>query len=55
MNILNFEWMMGYQKTFGIIAVDRRTMNRTPKESAYVIGEIAKTNGKSMWKEERVR
>jgi len=41
----NFEWMMGYSKTFGIIEVDRTTMKRIPKESAFVLGEISSSNG----------
>lgn len=38
----NFEWMLGYTKRFGLIAVDRSTQNRTPKESLYCLGRIAK-------------
>lgn len=38
----NFEWQAGYSKTFGLIAVDRKTQTRTPKESLYVLGAIAK-------------
>jgi len=34
----NFEWMLGYEKTFGLIAVDRTTQTRTPKESLTVLG-----------------
>ena len=30
----NFEWMLGYRPTFGIVAVDRATQVRTPKPSA---------------------
>ncbi|AYD90521.1 glycoside hydrolase family 1 protein [Actinomyces lilanjuaniae] len=41
----NFEWVLGYGPRFGIIAVDRSTQERTPKPSAYVLGEIARTNG----------
>ncbi|HEY1130642.1 MAG TPA: family 1 glycosylhydrolase [Roseateles sp.] len=39
----NFEWYFGYHMRFGIIAVDRATMKRTPKESAYYLGAIART------------
>lgn len=38
----NFEWQAGYSKTFGLIAVDRNTQIRYPKESLKVLGEIAK-------------
>ena len=38
----NFEWQKGYSMTFGLIAVDRETMERRPKESLYVLGSYAK-------------
>lgn len=38
----NFEWQAGYSKTFGLIAVDRTTQTRRPKESLSVLGELAK-------------
>ena len=34
----NFEWQKGYSMTFGLIAVDRATQKRTPKESLFVLG-----------------
>lgn len=34
----NFEWQAGYSKTFGLIAVDRTTQQRFPKESLRVLG-----------------
>lgn len=40
----NFEWNSGYGPKFGIIAVDRATQKRTPKASAYWLGNIARTN-----------
>ena len=40
----NFEWVSGYRPKFGIIAVDRATQARTPKPSAYWLGEIARSN-----------
>jgi beta-glucosidase len=40
----NFEWMMGYAKTFGLIAVDRETQARTVKPSARWLGEIGQKN-----------
>ena len=36
----NFEWQKGYAMTFGLIAVDRTTLERTPKESLRVLGAI---------------
>ena len=40
----NFEWSSGYAMEFGLIAVDRKTQKRTPKPSARLFGEIARTN-----------
>lgn len=34
----NFEWQKGFSKTFGLIAVDRKTQKRYPKESLQVLG-----------------
>ncbi|MED4953735.1 family 1 glycosylhydrolase [Paenibacillus macerans] len=39
----NFEWQLGYDQTFGLIAVDRSTQTRLPKESLSVLGEINKS------------
>ncbi len=35
----NFEWQKGYSMTFGLIAVDRKTQTRQPKESLGFLGE----------------
>ncbi|MFN2108078.1 MAG: glycoside hydrolase family 1 protein [Anaerolineae bacterium] len=40
----NFEWMQGYRPTFGLIAVDRETQERTVKPSARWLGAIARVN-----------
>jgi beta-glucosidase len=40
----NFEWMAGYAKTFGLVAVDRETFARTVKPSARWLGEVARAN-----------
>jgi beta-glucosidase len=40
----NFEWALGYRPTFGLVAVDRETQERTVKPSARWLGEIARTN-----------
>jgi beta-glucosidase len=39
----NFEWAEGYSRRFGLIAVDRQTMERIPKPSAAVFAEICRT------------
>ena len=36
----NFEWQAGFGKTFGLIAVDRTTQERMPKESLNVLGSL---------------
>lgn len=41
----NFEWVHGYAITFGLVAVDRITFERTPKDSASWLGRVAETNG----------
>ncbi len=40
----NFEWVGGYEPKFGIIGVDRATQQRTPKPSAYWLGNVAREN-----------
>jgi beta-glucosidase len=38
----NFEWQKGFSMTFGLIAVDRKTQKRYPKESLNILGNYAK-------------
>jgi len=40
----NFEWAWGYKMKFGLIEVDRKTMERTPKPSAHLFARIAGAN-----------
>jgi beta-glucosidase len=40
----NFEWILGYYPTFGLVAVDRATQARTVKPSARWLGAIARAN-----------
>jgi len=40
----NFEWILGYRPTFGLVAVDRVTQVRTVKASARWLGDIARAN-----------
>ncbi|HJV98468.1 MAG TPA: family 1 glycosylhydrolase [Arthrobacter sp.] len=44
----NFEWVFGYVPKFGLIAVDRKTQERTPKPSAHWLGGVAQANGASL-------
>jgi beta-glucosidase len=41
----NFEWSLGYRPTFGLIAVNRQTQERTVKPSARRLGQIAHAHG----------
>ena len=36
----NFEWQKGFSMTFGLVAVDRSTKRRTPKESLAYLGSF---------------
>jgi beta-glucosidase len=40
----NWEWMMGFGETFGLIAVDRDTFTRHPKPSLAWLGGVARAN-----------
>lgn len=40
----NFEWGLGYSKHFGLVAVDRTTLKRTPKASYYWYRDVARSN-----------
>jgi beta-glucosidase len=41
----NFEWMLGFSPTFGLVSVDRQTFARTPKPSLAWLGKVARRNG----------
>ena len=43
----NFEWIFGYRPQFGLIAVDRSTQERTPKDSAHWLGSLAREHAKA--------
>jgi beta-glucosidase len=40
----NFEWVLGYAPTFGLVAVDRQSLERRPKPSAGWLGDVARNN-----------
>jgi beta-glucosidase len=40
----NFEWGHGYEKRFGLYAVDLETQKRTPKDSAYWYRDVLSAN-----------
>lgn len=40
----NFEWHLGYEPHFGLIAVNYKTFKRTPRKSSEILSEIARTN-----------
>lgn len=41
----NFEWAMGFEPKFGLVEVNYSTLERIPRRSAQMYGEIAKKNG----------
>ncbi len=41
----NFEWREGYGPRFGLVAVNYKTLARTPRPSAYVYRDIIRANG----------
>jgi beta-glucosidase len=43
-NMDNFEWARGYSMRFGLIAVDRKTLERTVKPSGRLYSRIARAN-----------
>ena len=44
----NFEWSSGYDERFGIIYVDYRTCDRTPKDSARWYAQVIESNGECL-------
>jgi beta-glucosidase len=44
----NFEWGFGYEKRFGIVHVDYKTLVRTPKDSANWYSKVIETAGQSL-------
>ncbi|MFZ0659974.1 MAG: family 1 glycosylhydrolase [Candidatus Binataceae bacterium] len=47
----NYEWLLGYRPTFGLIAVDRATQRRIVRPSAEHLGRIARANAIDVGKE----
>jgi len=43
----NFEWIFGYRPKFGLIAVDRSTQERAPKDSARWLGNLAREHART--------
>lgn len=41
----NYEWALGFEKRFGLVAVNYDTLERTPRPSAYVYKQIIERNG----------
>lgn len=44
----NWEWHSGFAMTFGLIAVDRETFERTPKLSLGWLGTVARSHGDAL-------
>jgi len=41
----NFEWAEGWSTHFGLLALDRKTQERTPRASAGIYAQICRANG----------
>ena len=44
----NFEWAKGYNPRFGMIFCDYKTLERTPKDSAFWYKEVIEANGENL-------
>jgi beta-glucosidase len=44
----NFEWSFGYSKRFGMVHVNFKTLERTPKSSAHFYSEVIRSRGASL-------
>ncbi len=44
----NYEWAQGFSKPFGLVHVDRDTLERTVKESARYYRRVIETNGEAL-------
>ena len=51
----NFEWMAGFEKTFGLIAFDPETFERTVKPSARWLGTIRGRTRSTEWPRSMIR
>ena len=40
----NFEWALGFEKRFGIVHVDFKTLKRTPKKSYFFFKDLVENN-----------
>jgi beta-glucosidase len=49
----NFEWAEGWTTPFGLLELDPKTQERTPRRSAYVYEQVARANGipQDVWDE----
>ncbi|HBG25891.1 MAG: beta-glucosidase [Planctomycetes bacterium GWF2_41_51] len=45
----NFEWAEGFRQRFGIVYTDYKTLQRTPKDSAYWYKNVAESNGEYLF------
>lgn len=44
----NFEWAHGFRQRFGLVHVDFKTLERTPKESAWWYRDVIRSNGETL-------
>ena len=50
----NLEWSLGYSKRFGIVHVNFKTLDRTPKNSARLYTTVIATNGSCLLEGEQI-
>ncbi len=43
--VTNFEWAEGFGSDFGLVRMEPETLNRIPRESAYMLKDIIQNNG----------
>ena len=41
----NYEWALGFEKRFGLVEIDYKTLERTIRPSAYIYKKICEENG----------
>jgi len=41
----NYEWALGFEKRFGLVEIDYKTLERTIRPSAHIYAKICRNNG----------
>ncbi|MFW9918171.1 MAG: glycoside hydrolase family 1 protein [Candidatus Thorarchaeota archaeon] len=51
--VTNFEWAEGFGSDFGLVGMEHQTLNRQPRESAFMFKDIIQNNGMTRVLQER--